>query len=87
MGSNVGMEEDLLDNVSIYPNPSNGIINIEFTNNQNSGLIIRDAFGKVVLKKNISSTSSIDLTSFSKGLYMIEITSNNQSIIKKLSLK
>jgi hypothetical protein len=81
------MEENLLDNVSIYPNPSNGIINIEFTNNQNSGLIIRDAFGKVVLKKNISSTSSIDLTSFSKGLYMIEITSNNQSIIKKLSLK
>ena len=87
MGANVGIEEDLSNNLAIYPNPSNGIINIEIDNNQNSELIIRDTFGKVILKKNFISTTLIDLGNLSKGIYIIEITSNNHSVSRKLSLK
>lgn len=87
MGANVGIDEDLSNNVSIYPNPSNGIINIEVTDNRYCELIIRDAFGKVVLEKSVLSNNSIDLGNFSKGLYMIEIITNNHSITKKISLK
>ena len=87
MGANVGIEEDLSNNLAIYPNPSNGIINIEIDNNQNSVVIIRDTFGKVILKKNFISTTLIDLGNLSKGIYIIEITSNNHSVSRKLSLK
>jgi hypothetical protein len=82
----VGFEEiaenDLL---NIYPNPSNGIVNIE-VKNQNSILRLFDLNGKVLLEKTLNASSKIDLQHFEKGVYIIQIQSDNKIQSKKLIL-
>jgi len=82
----VGFEDiaanDLL---NIYPNPSNGIVNIE-VENQNSILRLFDLNGKILLEKILNSSSKIDLQHFKKGVYIIQIQSDNKIQSKKLIL-
>jgi hypothetical protein len=79
-----------LDNVVIYPNPSNNIFNIKL-NQQNDkfNYVVSDLSGKVILKRdNISeSQHKLDMTSYSAGIYFLNINTQNGSVTKKLILK
>lgn len=68
----------------IYPNPANHIINIESNNNiQITSVRVYDILGKQVL--NIETMSNgIDISKLKKGMYIVEITSDKFSTIKKL---
>lgn len=79
--------DDELQAVSIYPNPSNGIININSP--INSEIEIIDISGKIIVCKNTDSEkeNSFDLSEFDAGIYYIKITNNNESIIKKVVIK
>jgi PKD repeat protein len=61
-------------NISIYPNPSNGIFNITSTGNSNiSRLRVVDIVGKVILELTVKTkTSQLDLSTFHKGVYFVE---------------
>lgn len=86
----VGFEDlDLL--VTIYPNPSTDIFNLQLSSPV-SGLQvkIRDVLGRVILETNISPNNSlhqIDLSSFSEGKYLLEILENGIAISRKSLLK
>jgi len=70
--------------LSIYPNPTNGIIRVK------TKLVIDCIEVYSVLGKKISSVSnlkSVDLSSLTSGIYLIKITSKNKSITKKIMLK
>jgi|GEM_PF-839191 len=76
-------------NFLIYPNPSNGLvyINIQNTTENLQAIHLYDILGKTILySKNLSAKqSTIDVSSLAKGVYMIEITTeNNFKQIKKL---
>ncbi|MFY0482763.1 DUF7619 domain-containing protein [Flavobacterium sp. PLA-1-15] len=76
-------------NLLIYPNPSNGMvyINTQNTNENLKQINLYDVLGKVILSsKNLSAKqSNIDVSSLAKGIYMIEITTeNNFKHTKKL---
>lgn len=79
-----------LNNVVIYPNPSNNIFNIKL-NQQNDkfNYVVSDLSGKVILKRNnITETQhKIDMTSYSAGIYFLNINTQNGSVTKKLILK
>lgn len=78
--------------IEIFPNPSAGLFNVsindynEFQNclaSQN-GIIIYDAFGKLVLKKDLQSMSQIiDLSHYSSGCYFVKIGYHYKKIIKE----
>lgn len=76
--------------INLYPNPSNGLIKFEAYNqiqNQEYQIIVYDIVGKKVKELNsIQSGESIDLSSFTNGLYQIEIKSKSTSIFKKVVL-
>jgi hypothetical protein len=79
----LGLDEDQIGNIDVYPNPSNGVINI--ANNGNASeftVTIQDVRGKVVYTNtpNLASGSveSIDLTSNNKGIYFVTLTSEGQ---------
>jgi hypothetical protein len=84
--SSVGITENISD-ISIFPNPSKGIVNIKIKNGVNNNIIIRDISGKKVQELNINSNSSIDLNKYGKGVYFFEINSNHNTVTKKITIQ
>lgn len=72
---------------SIYPNPTNGILNIENKNKLNFNFEIYNNYGQLVLtQKNIISTINIDFSTLNTGIYSIKITSIKEVFTQKISL-
>jgi len=76
-------ESELSENFSIYPNPSSNLVTVTAEYKQINTIVIYDILGKIIFTDLIinSSTSSIDISAFSKGLYFITI---NNAITKKI---
>lgn len=67
--------------INIYPNPTNGMVNIEGINEENT-IRLYDTFGKLLLHKK--GEKSLDLRAFSNGVYFLTISNNNKSTTRKL---
>ncbi|EPR71206.1 Glycosyl hydrolase, family 16 [Winogradskyella psychrotolerans RS-3] len=67
-----------LENVSVYPNPTNSVWNIQTTNQSISSVQVFDVLGKQVVSMTPNSTNvSIDASGLIKGIYIAKIISNN----------
>ena len=69
---------------NVYPNPSNGLVNIELNIAETStaSIIIYDANGKVVFNSNdvsiVNNKMQLDLSKESAGLYFIKVITNSE---------
>jgi len=86
-----GQSDLVLNNLNIYPNPSQGQTRISFSSNENApvGLKITDMEGKSVWQDassdfNGSYDKTVDLSHQPKGIYILEISQNNKTTLKKL---
>lgn len=69
----------------IYPNPSNGIVNIKSVLNQNFTLSIFDAIGrKISLKEYKNAITRINVNDLSKGVYFFSFITNKGEFTKKV---
>ncbi len=74
----------------IYPNPTNGVFNLELSgvDNDTYYIIVKDLLGKQVYKtyKQINNmfVDKIDLSSYPKGVYLINIENSTSSISSKI---
>lgn len=82
----VGMEELENQDFSIYPNPTNGIINIHIPNEKAAFYSIIDLHGKILLSGKIES-GKIDVSSFANGMYFIEIKNKDGKVSSKKFIK
>lgn len=87
-----GIEEiDNIRNVIVYPNPSNGTINLEFDllENQDVEITVTDVIGNSVfsaLKSDVYFINMpIDLSEKANGMYYITIKTNTQTITQKVA--
>lgn len=81
----VGINEDMLSYVNIYPNPSTGTINVE--NASNATIKVYDILGKEVASiEKASNNARIDLNKFAEGTYIVRVISNNNVVSKKINL-
>ena len=65
---------------SVYPNPSSSNVTISSPEVDTYSLRVMDITGKVVINKELNGLeNSIDVSSFSNGLYFFEINSGNKS--------
>jgi hypothetical protein len=79
---NLSINDNNLQNVIIYPNPTISILNIE--NAENSMIEIYDLLGRVVLSENnISINKQLNVSNLSAGTYLIKISNNNIIITDK----
>ena len=82
------------DNLSVYPNPSNGIFDIKLTAvNLQTELYLFDTAGKLIERKSISKENSSEniITmgnyNLASGFYLLRIITKDETITKKLIIE
>jgi hypothetical protein len=70
--------------LTIYPNPTSNLVNIDAKDM--TSISIYNVLGEMIYTQNKTSTNSmqINTSQWSKGIYTVQVNSNNQSITKKL---
>jgi hypothetical protein len=75
-----GLEDQNLENVSIYPNPAKDLLNIDMTHcKQVTSIRIVDLQGKVLYETTEigSEKLTVDLSVFRSGIYLVQLTDIN----------
>ncbi len=90
--SQVGVEGNDLISLRIFPNPSNGVLNIEGLNNfsDEATINIYDAQGQRVYTEAATGNefrSTIDMTSNERGMYSVEVISGNSRSIQQIVIR
>ena len=74
--------------VAVFPNPSNGIFNIAFGNLNPNKIEVYDISGKLILQKNnlevTNNQTNINLSTTSDGVYFVKISTENNTITKRI---
>jgi|GEM_PF-4080434 len=79
--------------LSVYPNPTSNSLNVTLTKNEESCNIIKliNVMGQIVFFKNISKNKGvnevINLSDFAKGVYLLTITNDANTIYKKVIIE
>ncbi len=73
---------------SVYPNPSNGVLNVSAVQPITSVSVI-DALGNAVMSQKVTNklATAIDLSSVASGVYFVTINAENASSVKRVVIK
>ena len=85
----LGANDFIETTVSLYPNPSNELINISFDEDQLSKLELYDITGKLLFKKELNTnTYALNIANYPSGTYLVKVyNQNNASLNKKIIKK
>jgi hypothetical protein len=84
-----------ISSILVYPNPASSVANVEFTLAQGSKVTIEmiNAIGQTVSTQFLGSLSigdqkvTLDINALSKGLYFVNIITDNNKISRKISVE
>jgi hypothetical protein len=80
----LGLENNKLNEISLYPIPFNNILSIENSNHLDIKRIsIFDSQGRLILEEN-QAISEIDMSHFSAGIFFVTIETENSQLTKKV---
>ena len=85
-----GLEENALNNFTIYPNPASSSLTIDFADEtvEAYNVVITDALGKTVLKGSYNTVrADINISSLGSGMYFVTTSTNGKKATKKLIIK
>lgn len=81
----VGIETLQQNGISIYPNPTNGIVNFDFSNLNVNKISISDITGKVIIEKIVTNQEEkIDISNYSNGVYLIKFQTEKEVLSTKI---
>ncbi|MFC2106981.1 T9SS type A sorting domain-containing protein [Bacteroidota bacterium] len=90
----VGIKENELSNLEVFPNPTSGMFKLRFDNPERTKLQLKviDISGKLLIDKELEQQSTsvsenIDLTAFTKGTYILKLTGDNIHITEKIIIQ
>ena len=75
-----------LEGVSIFPNPSNGVLNVRSSKLGSLNIEVMDMTGRRVLNTRSNGTTVLDLTAQAKGIYMVRVSDATGSMIQRVTL-
>lgn len=86
--TSVGIDENTFaQKVSIYPNPTSGLLQI----NANIGVaftyLVFNATGQIVASGKASGNTAINLTNYASGIYLLHLANNNGDVTTKRIVK
>ena len=83
-----------INNLNVYPNPTDNIFNVSFVSEELQFLSIRvlNVMGEIVYEDSLDQfigeyTKRISIVDYSKGIYFLQITDNQGTINKKIILQ
>jgi hypothetical protein len=91
----VGLQNLTIDkkSVSVYPNPASNNTSISFTSAESTPIVVTlsDITGRNIYSLSTNATAganrlSVDLSAFNNGLYILNLTANNQVLSTKISV-
>ena len=89
-----GLDENTLNTVSVYPNPTSGLFTVELSgkNDKNVTIQVVNTLSAVVFEKsgieiNGNFKTNINLSEFNNGIYFLIIKNNNGRIVKRIIIQ
>lgn len=80
-----GMENISTSNIEVYPNPTAGIVNINFANKNVELINVNDLAGRIIFEtKNASEMKTINLSKYENGIYFIKIKTDKETSTIKI---
>lgn len=80
-----------MNQIEVYPNPSNGLFNISNGTTPITKIEVYDLTGKLILNQNIlnsnNTLTSFDLSNAVEGVYFVKLSSDKNSIVKRILKK
>jgi hypothetical protein len=85
--TSINENKNLNTSISIFPNPNNGIFNLNIKDIETDKFSVKiySLSGKLVLaKESLNANNKINLSSVEKGVYFVHIESENERVVKKI---
>jgi hypothetical protein len=80
-----GMKENTLaSQLTVFPNPSNGLFNVSLPAGKAYNLEVTDLTGKVIRTQKANGETQLKLDNTAKGIYLLKVTSEGATTVKKL---
>ena len=83
----LGLGENTLAGVSIFPNPSQGVITVTNDNGASNAIVVHDVLGKQILSKEANSETTLDLSNNGAGVFFVSVTNEAGTIVEKVVIK
>ena len=81
----VGINDYELNNVVVYPNPTNGTVQIQNTEFLIQDVEVYDAYGKMLNVVSVNdNTAVLDLSSYAAGTYFVKVVTENGVVTKRV---
>jgi hypothetical protein len=81
----MGIDDEMIESMKLYPNPSNSVINIKWQQ-EYERIEIVDMLGKVLTTMSIvegANHTSVDINAFSQGIYFARLVNGKHKVVKK----
>jgi hypothetical protein len=79
--------EDFSKFFSIYPNPTSDYITLDNKTEENYDLFLFDITGKLLSQESIYKTKNLNISQYKSGTYVLKITNDNRTLVKKVIIK
>ena len=88
-GIHLGVKADALAHqINVFPNPSAGVFSVDLPKGKTYELEVTDLTGKVLKKQTTAGgTSLLNLEGTAKGIYLLKVSGENGSAVRKLILE
>ena len=84
----LGDNDLIIPTVSLYPNPSNELINISFHKDRLSNIELYDITGKLLFKKELNAnTYALNIANYPSGTYLVKVYNQNNAFLNKKIIK
>jgi hypothetical protein len=79
-------EVNSLTGISMYPNPSNGVVTISASTTDKYTVEVMNLLGEVVSTDNFSLNLNMDLTGLAKGVYTVRVSTPTAAAVQRVTL-
>ena len=89
--STMTIQDADLSTVSVFPNPSKGVVNIELNATTSAAVTVVDVLGQVIYSANTNFVAGqrqmIDLSNNAKGMYILSIEGEGVNTVERITIK